>query len=213
MAAFFEDAQGPGVHELVFEGDHIHLRRQQKQIRGVVPVPDKHAGGKVRRGGVEIALEHHTGPSSLVFARQALPHVRSDRTDTNLSRRGAYVIAQASGGMRQVSLLATGSEVAVALAARLQLQADGIPTAVVSMPSWELFEAQDTAYQDSVLGPGTVRVGCEAAVRLGWDRWLGARGGFVGMKSFGASGPAEDLYRYFGITPEAIVAEARRLMG
>jgi transketolase len=160
----------------------------------------------------EIAFEHRRGPSTLVFARQALPHVRRVHTSANLSRRGAYVLAEADGGRRQVTLLATGSEVALALAARDALQAEGTPTAVVSMPSWELFAAQEAGYRASVLGPGTVRVGCEAALRFGWDRWLGERGGFVGMKGFGASGPAETLYRYFGITPEAIVAEARRLL-
>ncbi|MFO1220572.1 MAG: transketolase [Burkholderiaceae bacterium] len=160
----------------------------------------------------EIAFEHRSGPSTLVFARQALPHVRRLHTSANLSRRGAYVLAEAQGGPREVTLLATGSEVALALAARDALQAADTPTAVVSMPSWELFAAQDGAYRASVLGPGTVRVGCEAALRFGWDRWLGERGGFVGMTGFGASGPAEVLYQHFGITPEAIVAEARRLL-
>jgi len=160
----------------------------------------------------EIAFEHRSGPSTLVFARQALPHVRRMHTSANLSRRGAYVLAEAEGGRREVTLLATGSEVALALAARAALQAGGTPTAVVSMPSWELFEAQDAGYRSSVLGQGTVRVGCEAALRFGWDRWLGDRGGFVGMTGFGASGPAEVLYLHFGITPEAIVAEARRLL-
>lgn len=161
----------------------------------------------------EIALEHRSGPSTLVFARQALPAVRQVHVPENLSRRGAYVLAEAEGGERRVTLLATGSEVALALAARQALQAEGVPTAVVSMPSWELFEAQAPAWRDSVLGPGTVRVGCEAAVRLGWDRWLGERGGFVGMRGFGASGPADVLYRHFGITAEAIADEARRLLG
>lgn len=160
----------------------------------------------------EIALEHRSGPSALVFARQSLPHVRRLHTPANLSRRGAYVLAEAEGGPREVTLLATGSEVALALAAREMLQADGTPAAVVSMPCWELFEQQDDAYRASVLGPGTVRVGCEAALRFGWERWLGARGGFIGMRGFGASGPAEDLYRHFGITAEAIVAAARRLL-
>jgi len=160
----------------------------------------------------EVAFEHRSGPSTLVFARQALPHVRRMHTSANLSRRGAYVLAEASGGAREVTLLATGSEVALALAARDTLQAAGTPTAVVSMPSWELFAAQDAAYRSSVLGPGTVRVACEAALRFGWDRWLGERGGFVGMTGFGASGPAEVLYPHFGITPAAIVAEARRIL-
>ena len=148
-----------------------------------------------------------------IFARQALPHVRRLHTDANLSARGAYVLREGDGGQRQVTLLATGSEVALALAARDTLQADGIPTAVVSMPSWELFAQQGADYRASVLGePGGVRVGCEAAVRFGWDRWLGERGGFVGMRGFGASGPADELYRHFGITPAALVAEARRLL-
>ncbi len=160
----------------------------------------------------EIALERRDGPSTLVFARQTLPHVRRLHTSANLSRHGAYVLAEADGGTREVTLLATGSEVALALAARDVLQAHGTPTAVVSMPCWEVFEAQDEAYQASVLGPGTVRVGCEAALRFGWDRWLGDRGGFIGMTGFGASGAAAELYRHFRITPEAIVGEARRLL-
>jgi transketolase len=161
----------------------------------------------------EVALERRDGPVTLVFARQSLPHVRRLHTSANLSRRGAYVLAEGEGGEREVTLLATGSEVALALSAREALQADGTPTAGVSMPSWELFEAQDDAYRASVLGPGTVRVGCEAALRFGWDRWLGDRGGFVGMTGFGASGAAVELYEHFGITSEAIANEARRLLG
>jgi transketolase len=158
----------------------------------------------------EAALEHRSGPASLVFARQALPTLRTTHTDANLSRRGAYVLAEAEGGARAVSLLATGSEVALAVEARRRLQAEGIPTAVVSMPCWELFDAQDEAYRHQVLGEGCVRVGVEAALRFGWDAWLGPRGGFVGMTGFGASGPADRLYEHFGITPAAIVTEAKR---
>jgi transketolase len=149
----------------------------------------------------------------MVFARQALPPVRRRHVDENLSRRGAYVLAEAEGGSRAVTLLATGSEVALALDARTRLQADGIPTAVVSMPCWELFEAQDAAYRATVLPPGGVRVAVEAALRFGWDRYLGERGGFVGMTGYGASGPADALYELFGITPAAIVAEAKRCLG
>ena len=159
----------------------------------------------------EIALEQRSGPTTLVFARQALPTVRRHPGDDNLSRRGAYVLAEAEGGARAVTLLATGSEVAVALQARLQLQAEGIPTAVVSMPCCERFDAQDASYRAAVLPPGGVRVAVEAAVRFGWDRYLGERGGFVGMAGFGASGPADALYELFGITPTAVAAEAKRL--
>lgn len=158
----------------------------------------------------EVALEQRRTPASLIFARQALPTVRTTHTDDNLSRRGAYVLAEAEGGARAVTLLATGSEVALAVEARRLLQAEGVPTAVVSMPCWELFDAQDAAYRQQVLGEGCVRVGVEAALRFGWDAWIGPRGGFVGMRGFGASGPAERLYELFGITPAAIVAEAQR---
>jgi len=158
----------------------------------------------------EVALEHRSGPSSLVFARQALPRVRQGDAGDNLSRRGAYVLAEAEGGERALTLLATGSEVALALDARRLLQADGVPTAVVSMPCWELFDAQEEAYRRQVLGPDSVRIGIEAAMRFGWDQYLGARGGFIGMHGFGLSGPAESLYEHFGITPAAIVAEAKR---
>ncbi|MEP2546239.1 MAG: transketolase C-terminal domain-containing protein, partial [Alphaproteobacteria bacterium] len=100
-------------------------------------------------------------------------------------------------------------EVSIAMAARDMLQADGIGAAVVSMPSWELFEEQDQVYRDKVLGPGTVRVAVEAAIRMGWDRYIGSDGGFVGMTGFGASAPAGELYKHFGITADAVVAEAK----
>ncbi|MDE2364371.1 MAG: transketolase [Hyphomicrobiales bacterium] len=156
-----------------------------------------------------LALARRNGPSSMICSRQALQPVRSDAGESR-SARGAYVLAEANGE-RQVTLLATGSEVSVALAAREILQAAETPTAVVSMPCWEFFEAQDDAYQKSVLGAGA-RVAVEAAVRLGWDRWIGAHGDFVGMSSFGASGPGDELYRHFGITPERVVETARRLL-
>ncbi len=164
-----------------------------------------------------LALQRTDGPVSLVFARQALPTVRHDGPGAdNRCARGAYVLAEgqreSDGAPRRVTLLATGSEVALALAARDLLQAEGVATAVVSMPCWELFEQQDDAWRAAVLGPGSVRVAVEAAVRFGWERWLGERGAFVGMPGFGASGPADALYRHFGITPEAVVAQARRLL-
>jgi transketolase len=156
----------------------------------------------------EIALTHRNGPCCLIFARQKLPPVQGEAGE-NRSRRGAYVVAEAEGGDRRASLLATGSEVAVALAARDLLQAEGVPTAVVSMPCWELFEQQDSLYRRTVLGEGSVRVAVEAAVRQGWDRYIGADGGFVGMGSFGASGAEDELFAHFGITPERVAAAVR----
>jgi transketolase len=162
----------------------------------------------------ELALAHQGGPVSLVFARQSLPLVRHRYTTDNLTRRGAYVLEEAACSTRQVTLLATGSEVLLAVQAREQLETAGIGTAVVSMPCWELFNTQDAAYRQSVLGTGEphVRIGIEAAVRQGWDAYLGIDGGFVGMTGFGASGPADELYKLFNITPAAVVSEAKRLL-
>ena len=157
----------------------------------------------------EIALEHRSGPVSLAFSRQPLEPVRHRHDDENLSRRGAYVLEEAEGGPRRATILATGSEVAIALQARLTLQAEGIPTAVVSMPCWELFERQDEAYRRQVVDRGTVRVAVEAAIRQGWERYIGEDGGFVGMSGFGASGSVPDLLAHFGITPEHVADEVR----
>ena len=165
----------------------------------------------------EIALTEKTRPTVLALSRQNLPAVRKTHTANNMVAKGAYVLAEATG-KRQVILMATGSEVEIALKARDALEAEGIGTRVVSMPSMELFAAQDEAYRRKVLPPGPVRVAVEAGVRQGWDRWLlGERGreakaGFIGMSSFGASAPMERLYAEFGITAEATVAKAKSLL-
>ncbi len=159
----------------------------------------------------QLALARREGPSVLALTRQGVPALRREFSAANRCQEGAYVLAEAGGsGARRATLLATGSEVAIAVEAREMLEADGIRTAVVSMPCWELFERRDDADRDAVLGPGTVRVAVEAAVRLGWDRWIGADGGFVGMNGFGASGPAKELYAHFGITAAAVAAEVRK---
>jgi transketolase len=166
----------------------------------------------------ELALQSASRPSVLALSRQNLPTVRTSHTPRNLTAQGAYVLAEATG-KRQALLMATGSEVAVALKARGLLEAEGIGTRVVSMPSWELFEEQPESYRKKVLPAGPVRVAVEAGIRFGWDRWLyGERGrrersGFVGMHGFGASAPAERLYQEFGITAEAVAAKAKALLG
>ncbi|MEO1091481.1 MAG: transketolase [Pseudomonadota bacterium] len=154
----------------------------------------------------EAALARRHGPSVLICSRQPLPPVR-DAAAENLSARGAYVLADATGE-RRCTLFATGSEVQIALAARAALQARGVPTAVVSAPCWELFGEQDEAYRATILGRGTARVAVEAACGLGWERFIGEDGAFVGMESFGASGPQEDLFEHFGITADAMVRAA-----
>ncbi|HKT17468.1 MAG TPA: transketolase [Stellaceae bacterium] len=153
----------------------------------------------------ELALASRDRPSILALTRQPVPPLRRDSGE-NRSARGAYVLAEAEGA-RRVTLLATGSEVGIATAAREQLAGQGIAAAVVSMPCWTLFERQDEAYRRAVLGSAP-RVGVEAAVEFGWNRYIGDRGRFVGMHSFGASAPIEALYPHFGITAEAVVEAA-----
>tara|TARA_B100000315_G_scaffold258243_2_gene309681 strand:+ start:2701 stop:4647 length:1947 start_codon:yes stop_codon:yes gene_type:complete len=156
----------------------------------------------------QVALESSDAPSAMILTRQGLATVRTEHTDDNLSAKGGYVLAQADGE-RKATILATGSEVEIAMAARDNLQADGVPTAVVSLPSWNLFDAQEQAYRDGVLGSG-VRVAIEAAVSMGWDKYLGSNGAFIGMSSFGASAPAGELYKHFGITADAVVAAVKK---
>jgi transketolase len=156
----------------------------------------------------ELALKSAETPSVLALSRQNLATVRTDSETANRCAQGGYVLAEASSGQPQVHILATGSEVQIALAARSLLQAEGIPTAVVSMPCCELFDAQPAAYRREVLGgEGMVRIAVEAAIGFGWERYLGSNGAFVGMTGFGASAPGPDVYKHFNITPAA-VAEA-----
>ena len=158
----------------------------------------------------QLALENRHAPSILALTRQPVPLQRSEAHGENRSAKGAYVLAEAEGA-RQVTLLATGSEVGIAMDARAALAAQGIRAAVVSMPCWKLFERQDEAYRSAVLGSAP-RVGVEAAVRFGWDRWLGEKSAFVGMHSFGASAPIEALYPHFGITAEKVAEAAKSLL-
>jgi len=152
----------------------------------------------------QIALANDGGPTILALTRQKLPTVRQEPSGENLSERGAYILSPAERE-REVTLIASGSEVAIALAAQARLQADGIAAAVISMPCWELFDRQSDHYRDEVLGPGSLRVAIEAASSLGWARWIGPDGAYVGMTGFGASAPYQDLYAHFGITPDAVV--------
>jgi transketolase len=155
----------------------------------------------------ELALQDKTRPSILALSRQGLPSVRDEPGSENLSARGAYVLRQADGAAA-VTLLATGSEVEIALKARDLLQDQGVGTRVVSMPSWELFEEQTDEYKSATIDTGTVRVAIEAASPMGWERYIGTNGAFVGMRGFGASAPYKDLYQHFGITAEAAMDAA-----
>jgi transketolase len=159
-----------------------------------------------------VVAQLHREPAALILSRQALRTFdRSVLGPASGVAKGAYVLAEAPSGEPDVLLLATGSEVGLAMDARDELAGEGIGARVVSMPCWELFEKQDQAYQSAVLG-NAPRVGVEAAVRLGWDRWLGERSVFVGMTGFGASAPIEALYPHFGITAERVAEAARSLL-
>ena len=157
----------------------------------------------------ELAIAHRSGPSALIFARQPQQGVRRE-AGANRSEAGAYVLAEAEGA-RAATILATGTEVALAMRARAMLAAEGIQVAVVSMPCWSLFEQQPRDERERILGRAP-RIGVEAAVRLGWDRWIGPDGVFIGMSGFGASGAEEDLWRHFGITAEAVAGAVRMLV-
>ena len=151
-------------------------------------------------------------PSILALTRQAVPNLRTTHVADNLCAKGAYVLAEAAGGKRDVTLLATGSEVGLAMEARERLAKEGVQAAVVSMPCWELFAAQPVAYRQAVLGTAP-RVAVEAAVGFGWERWLGEAGVFIGMGGFGASAPAPKLYEHFGITAAKVAEAAKKLAG
>ncbi len=151
----------------------------------------------------ELAISQESRPSVLALTRQGVPTVRGVDGDNHCAH-GAYILMPASS-KRQVTLIASGSEIEVALGARERLEAEGIATAVVSMPCWELFLEQPPHYRDEVLGPGVLHVAVEAAVPFGWERWVGLDGGTVGIPGFGASAPGGALYEHFGITAEAVV--------
>jgi len=154
-------------------------------------------------------------PAALALTRQDLPTF--DRTKCGAASgvaRGAYVLADPPSGQPRVILIGTGSEVSLCMTAQERLAAEGIAARVVSMPSWELFDEQPRDYRDSVLPPSiTARVAVEAGIEMGWSKYTGPTGRFVGMTGFGASGPYQQLYQHFGITPEAVVAQAKAALG
>jgi transketolase len=163
--------------------------------------------------GWRVAIERTNGPTTLIFSRQALPIF--DRTSLGAAsgaRRGGYVLAD-TPRTPDLILIGTGSEVALAMEARDVLSQDGLAVRVVSLPSWELFEAQPRAYRDEVLPPTVLaRIGIEAAAPLGWERWVGPRGDIIGLHRFGASAPVADIYNHLNFTADYIVQRARELL-
>ncbi|MDP2697138.1 transketolase [Thalassospira sp.] len=157
-----------------------------------------------------MAITNETGPTVLALTRQNLPTLRTEYREDNMVARGGYVISDCDGP-RQVTLIATGSEVEIAVNAQAKLKSDGINAAVVSLPSWELFDAQSPEYRKNVLG-SVPRVAIEALSVFGWEKYVGDGGKVIGMHGFGASAPAEELYEHFGITAEALVKAAKELV-
>ncbi len=157
----------------------------------------------------QLALEDRNRPSVLALTRQKLKPARLSHSEENLCARGAYEIASSQQDC-QVVIFAYGSEVEIAIAAKARLDQAGRPARVVSVPSMERFEAQDAVYKAKIMGGEKTRIAIEAAVRTGWDRFIGTDGTFIGMTGFGASGPAEELYKHFGITAEAVVKAAAK---
>ncbi len=160
----------------------------------------------------QLALEHASTPTVIALTRQNLKAVRADFEESNRSAKGAYVLAD-SDAEAKATIFASGSEVQIALDARDQLAEDGIPARVVSVPSFELFEAQSADYKKSVLGDAPVRVAVEAGVSFGWERFIGDSGIFIGMSTFGASGPYKELYDHFGITSDAVAKAVKAKLG
>ncbi len=156
-----------------------------------------------------IALASKSTPSTLSLTRQGLAQQRLTHTEENLCAKGGYVLHEAEGGAPQVVLIGTGSEVEIAAAARKTLQAEGIPTRVVSMPSTELFDAQSDDYKSSVLPADALKASIEAGTTFGWERYTGTDGVNIGMTGFGASAPANELYEHFGITADALVTAVK----
>ena len=158
----------------------------------------------------EVALQSTETPSVMALSRQGLPTVRTERTNENLTQKGGYILKNVRGA-RDITLMATGSEIAIALEAAAMMESSGLQVAVVSVPCWELFDQQSDQYRQSVLGSAP-RIAVEALSGFGWDRYLRTQDVFIGMTDFGASGPAPELYEHFGITKEAICETADRLI-
>jgi transketolase len=202
------------THDSIGAGEDGPSHQPVEQLAGLRAIPNlavfRPADAVETAECWELALRRADGPSVLALSRQSVPGLRADAAE-NRCARGGYVLAEADGP-RRMTLIATGSEVALAVAARAALAAQGVPAAVVSLPCWELFEQQDAAWRATVLGTAP-RLGIEAATGFGWERWLGEDGVFIGMAGFGASAPTDALYRHFGLTPQAVAAAALRRLG
>jgi transketolase len=207
------------THDSIFLGEDGPTHQPISQLASLRAIPGlvvlRPADAAETAAAWKVAIERRDGPTALALTRQklAVEPETAERAAAGVPR-GAYVLYESGGREARLILLATGSEVSLALAAARRLAEDGEAVRVVSMPSWELFERQSAAYRDAVLPPGsTRRLAVEAAAPFGWHRWVGPEGAIVGMEGFGASGPAAALAGHFGFTVEAILARSRALLG
>ena len=200
------------THDSVGVGEDGPTHQPVEHVASLRMIPNllvfRPADGVETAEAWELALETTTGPSLIALTRQNLAPARRTHTDDNLVAKGGYVLSPASKP-EKVVLIATGSEIEIALEAQKHLEAEGIGARVVSLPCFELFAAQPDTYRSETLGGALPKVAIEAGVRDGWDRWIGPEGGFVGMTGFGASAPYKALYKHFGITAEEVVKAAK----
>lgn len=206
------------THDSIGLGEDGPTHQPVEQLPALRAIPNlvvlRPADANETRVAWQVAIERRNGPTALVLSRQKLPVFdREALASARGLRRGAYVLAEAGGGSPQLLLIATGSEVELTLTARRLLEETGTPTRVVSMPSWEVFSAQDEAYKEAVIPSHlTARLAVEAASPLGWERWTGTNGAILGVDTFGASAPYQVIYREFGLTPENIAARALEVL-
>ncbi|MBB2690358.1 UNVERIFIED_ORG: transketolase [Rhizobium esperanzae] len=198
------------THDSIGVGEDGPTHQPVEQIAGLRAVPNlqvfRPADAVETAECWQIAIKSKNRPSALALTRQNLTTVRTEYNEKNLCELGAYTLA--GNADAKVTIFASGSEVEIAVAARATLEAKGVSVRVVSVPCTELFFEQPDAYRKDVLGNSPVKIAVEAAVREGWDAFIGPEGSFVGMKGFGASGPVKDVYKHFGITADAVVAAA-----
>jgi transketolase len=211
LFVFTHDAMGDGedgpTHQPV---EHLASLRA---IPGLVLLRPGDANEAVEAYRYVVQLKHK--PALMVLSRQPLPTLdRSKYAPASGVARGAYVLADSPGGKPELILIATGSEVSLAVDAHEKLLAEGIRSRVVSMPSWDIFDDQGQEYRDSVLPPSvTARIAIEQASTFGWERFVGSSGRVIGMKTFGASAPLKELQKKFGFEPDKIVALAKEMLG
>jgi transketolase len=205
------------THDSIGLGEDGPTHQPVEQLAGLRAMPNLHvirpADANETRVAWQLALERTDGPTALVLTRQKLPVLDPDRYPIEEARRGGYVLQEASSGTPRLLLIATGSEVSLALGAREVLEQRGIPTRVVSLPCWEIFRQQPAAYRDAVLPPTvTARLAIEAASPVGWHEWVGSAGEVVALDHFGASAPYQRLMEAFGFTVDNVVARATELL-